>query len=65
MSPTRQTLHSLVDLVDNNEIDIIYRILMKFVPEDEATPDEIEAMKVAEIELANGETVRHEDINWD
>ena len=37
---SRETLHSLVDIVDEKEIDTVYRILLKFVEEDEAAVDE-------------------------
>lgn len=65
MSPTRQTLHTLIDIVDNNEIGILYQLLLKFVPEDTATADEVIAMNIAEQQLANGEIVSHNDIDWD
>jgi len=64
MALTRQTLHDLVDIVDPSEFDIIYRLLVKFIPEDDALPDEIEAMRLAETEIANGETIPYDDVDW-
>lgn len=64
MSPTRQTLHTLIDIVDTNEIGILYQLLLKFVPEDTATADEVIAINIAEQQLANGEIVSHNDIDW-
>lgn len=65
MSPTRQTLHNLIDIVDNTEYELLYHLLLKFVPEDEATPDEEEAMRIGKEQFARGEVVRHEDMDWD
>ena len=41
MSPTKQTLHNLIDVIDFSEVDIVYRLLLKFIPEDIPAQDEI------------------------
>ena len=41
---SRDTLRGLVEIVDEKEIDTVCRILSKFVEEDAATPDEVEAL---------------------
>lgn len=64
MSPTKQTLHHLIDIVDNNEIGILYQLLLKFVPDDVAMADEVEAMNIAEKQFTNGEIVGHNSIDW-
>lgn len=61
----RQALHALVDIVDDTEIETLYRVLIKFVPEDTPTFDEIKAINEAHSQLKKGEYVSHEDINWD
>ena len=60
----KEALISLIDNVDEQEYDVIYRILLKFVKEDNALPDEIEAIKKGEAERAQGEVYTHEDV-WD
>ena len=65
MSPTKQTLHNLIDLVSPSDVNVLFHLLMKFVPEDDPTDDEIEAIEAAKKEIAAGEYVRHEDIDWD
>ena len=65
MSPTKQTLHNLIDLVNPSDVNVLFHLLMKFVPEDDPTDDEIEAIEAAKKEIAAGEYVRHEDIDWD
>ena len=43
----------------------IYQVLIKFMPEDEPLPDEIEAIRLGRAEIRRGETVGHDDIDWD
>jgi len=62
---TRQSLHTLVDMVDEMGIETLYNVMIKFIPEAEPLPDEIEAHKIAMEEYKRGETVAHDDINWD
>jgi len=59
---SRDTLHSLVDIVDEKEIETVYRILLKFVEEDVAAPDEVEAIRQARQEIANKELYSHEEV---
>ena len=65
MTLTRETLHDLVDVVDTSEIDLIFRFLVKFIPEDETMPDEVEALKTAAEEIARGEVFSDSEIDWD
>ena len=65
MNPTKQTLHNLIDLVNPSDVNVLFHLLMKFVPEDDPTDDEIEAIEAAKKEIAAGEYVRHEDVDWD
>ena len=64
MNASRQQLHALVDMVEESGINTLYDVMMRFIPEDEALPDEIEAIRLADEEFARGEFVRHEDIDW-
>ena len=61
---SRKQLHELIDIVDASELGVLFHLLMKFVPDDVATPDEEEAILLAEEELAQGETVSHSEIDW-
>ena len=65
MSAKRQQLHTLVDMVEESGLDTLYNVLVRFIPEDAATPDEIETIAQARQEFERGEFVRHEDIDWD
>ena len=64
MVKDRTVLYSLIDRVNPKEIDIIYHLLVKFIPETEALPDEVEAIKETDEEIANGAYVSFEDFDW-
>jgi hypothetical protein len=65
MDVNRQHLHNIIDSVDLKELNVLYQILIKFMPEDEPTIDEIEAIRIGREEINCGETVNHNDIVWD
>ena len=65
MNATRQQLHSLIDVIDSSELNVLYQVLVKFIPVDEPLTDEIEAIEMGRKEIMRGETVSHADINWD
>lgn len=52
-------------MIDENDTETIFRVLICFVPEDTPLPDEIEAITRANNILNTCETVSHEDVNWD
>ena len=56
-------IKSLIDLVPEADIETIYRVVIKFIPEDKPEPDELEA--IAEAKADKSPTVPHEAINWD
>jgi hypothetical protein len=41
---SKETLKNLIELVPENDIDILYQIIIKFIPEVEPEPDEIAAI---------------------
>lgn len=45
---SRQELHSLIDTVNEKEIDLLYALVLKFIPSDNPLPDEIEAIRQGE-----------------
>ncbi len=59
---SRETLRGLVEIVDEKEIDTVCRILLKFVEEDMALPDEVEAIREAREEIERGELYSHEEV---
>ena len=44
---SKEMLKSLIDMIDDKDIDTIFRVLIRFVPEADALPDEIKAIEAA------------------
>ena len=65
MSVTRETLRQLVDIVDNKDINLIYQVLVRFIPEAVPLPDETAAIKAADDSINQYGTIDYVDINWD
>lgn len=64
VNTSRQQLHYIINMVDSKELDVLYRVLVKFIPEDEPLPDEIKAIRIGREEILRGEIVSHDDIDW-
>ncbi len=62
---SKETLKNLIELVPENDIDILYQIIIKFIPEVEPEPDEIAAIMEGRKDREENGTVPHEAINWD
>jgi len=65
MVATRMYLHTLVDLIDESELETLFRVMLKFVPTTAPLDDEVFAHNVAVQEYATGQTVGYDEINWD
>ncbi len=44
---SKEALKELIDVIDESDLDTIFQVLIRFVPEDEPLPDEIEAIAAA------------------
>jgi len=64
MSPIREQLVSMIDCLPETEQSLLLEIVRRFLPDDIATPDDLEAIQTARAEYARGQTVPHEAINW-
>lgn len=60
---SRETVKYLVDMIPESDIETIYRVLVRFVPDTAPLPDEVEA--IAEAKADTSPTVSHDSINWD
>lgn len=56
-------IKGLIDLIPDKDIETIYKVIVKFVPEVEPEEDEIQA--IAEAKADHSPTVSHDAINWD
>lgn len=59
---SKDTLKKRIELVPDEDIETLYK---KIIPETEALPDEIEALKEAKQDIIDNGTVSHDSINWD
>ena len=62
---SKETLKKLIELVPEKDIDTLYRVIVKFVPEVIPEPEELEAIRVGREDRAMNGTIPHETINWE
>ena len=62
---SREALKNLIELVPEQDIETLFRVIVKFVPGEIADQDEIEAILAAKRDIEEDGTVSHNDINWD
>lgn len=62
---SKEALKELIDVIDESDLDTIFQVLIRFVPEDEPLSDEIAAIAEANKSIAEFGTVSHSSINWD
>ncbi|MGN0375545.1 MAG: hypothetical protein ACI4EN_08605 [Butyrivibrio sp.] len=60
---SKETIKSLIDLIPEQDIETIYKVIIKFIPEEEPEKDEIKA--ILEAQSDRSPTVPHEAINWE
>ena len=65
MESVKTQAFQVFDLLSEQEQALVYELMVRLVPDDVATPDDIAAHAAAMEEYRRGETVAHEDINWD
>ena len=65
MSPIREQLVSMIDCLPEAEQSLLLEIARRFVPDDLATPDDLADIQAARAEYTRGETIPHQEINWD
>ena len=62
---SKEMLKGLIELVPEEDIETIYKVIIKFIPEDKPLLDEIEAIERANKSIAENRTISHNAINWD
>lgn len=62
---SKEMLKNLIDIISEDDIDTIFKVLIRFVPEDEPLPDEIAAIEAANKSIKENGTIPHEAVNWD
>ena len=62
---SRETIKYLIDMIPEEDIETIYKVLIRFVPEVKPEPEELEALIEGREDRKKNGTVSHNDINWD
>lgn len=60
---SRENIKYMIDMIPEKDIETIYKVLVRFVPEDEPTLDELQAIAEAKADISP--TVPHNAIKWD
>lgn len=60
---SRETIKNMINFIPEEDIDTIYKVLIRFIPEDKPSQDEIEAIEEANADKSP--TISHNEINWD
>lgn len=60
---SKDMIKNLIDLVPEQDLETIYKVIVKFIPEEAPMEDEIIA--IAEAKADYGNTVKHSAMNWD
>lgn len=60
----KQDLYSMIDAVDISQYNLLLQILMKFVPSDIATNEEVNEIQLGRADFAAGRYKYAEDIDW-
>ena len=61
----REMLKGLIELVPEEDVETLYKVVVKFIPEVEPEPDEVESILAGRKDRAENGTVPHEAIKWD
>lgn len=62
---SKEMLKGLIELVPDEDIETIYKVIVKFIPEDRPLQDEIEAIERANKSIEKNGTIPHDAIDWD
>ena len=62
---TKEMLKGLIELVSEEDIETLYNVVVKFIPENVPLTDEIEAIERADKSIAKNGTVPHDAVDWD
>lgn len=62
---SKEMLKSLIELVPDEDVETLYKVVIKFIPEVKPEPDEIAAIMEGREDREKNGTVSHDAINWD
>lgn len=62
---SKEMLKGLIELVPDEDVETLYKVVIKFIPETEPEPDELAAIQEGRKDRTENGTIPHEAINWD
>lgn len=62
---SKEMLKGLIELVPDEDVETLYKVIIKFIPEVEPEPDEVAAIMEGRKDREENGTIPHEAINWD
>lgn len=65
MSPVKNQLVHVIDCLSEADLALLLEIAKRFVPDDMATVEDLQAVSTAREEYKKGETVSHDTIAWE
>ena len=65
MENLQNEINEMVQLLPETELKLVIEVVRRFLPDYVATPDDLDHIAMARIELANGETTSFDAIDWD
>ena len=61
---SKEMLKNLIELVPEEDVEVLYKVIIKFIPEEVPEPDEIEAILEGRKDRAKNGTIPPDAINW-
>ena len=61
----KEFLKDLIELVPDEDVDLLHKIILKFIPEVPPELDEIEAIEKAKMDREQNGTIPHEMVDWE
>ena len=62
---SKETLKNLIELIPDEDVDTLFKVIIKFIPETPAEPDEIQAIIDGREDRIKNGAISHNAINWD
>ena len=62
---TKEMLKGVIELVSEEDIETLYNVVVKFIPENVPLPEEIEAIERADKSIANNGSDPHDPVDSD
>ncbi len=62
---SKEMLKGLIELVPDEDVETLYKVVIKFIPETEPESDEIAAIMEGRKDREENGTIPHEAINWE